>query len=136
MNLSIRLTGVPVRGLEGCRIAVSEARPVVKIAIVSALRRSGATIGSLSADTIDAAALALGLGYESVAGPIVDDLQRRNIPFLLYMADAEIDVLGARLRWRDKMILERPGSAEAIVSSLAWLLTSQASDRPAIAPAL
>ena len=121
MTLSLHSAAPSSSDLIGRRIAVFEAHPVVKVAIEAAFRKAGAVVVSGLDAQIDAAAIGLGISHQGSVEPIARSLHRREIPFLFYAAQSEVDIESVRLAWPGCRILTRPTSPEEIVQASVWL---------------
>src|ERR1700751_3828824 len=108
MALSLHSAAPSRSNLVGRRIAIFEAHPVVKIAIEAAFRKAGAVVVSGLDAQFEAAAIGLGVSHQSAVEPIARSLHRRDIPFLFYVAQSEVDLESVRLAWPGCRILTRP----------------------------
>ena len=102
------------------RVAVYESDPFARMAIENALRRAGAETVAMADDRLNGAALALGQYSVEIVGPIVAELKRRGVRYVLYAAQRQADLEALRRLWPGESVLARPAApveiAEAIMA--------------------
>jgi hypothetical protein len=121
MALSLHSAAPSRSNLVGRRIAIFDAHPVVKIAIETAFRKAGAVVVSGVDAQFEAAVIGLGVSHQGIVEPIARSLHRREIPFLFYEAQSEVDLESIRLAWPSCRIVTRPASPAEIVQAAVWL---------------
>ena len=103
------------------RVAVYEGDPFARLAIEGALRRAGAEPVAMADERLDAAALALGQYSVEIVGPIVAELKRRGVRYVLYAGERRSNLEELRRLWPGERVLARPAPvadiAEAIMAA-------------------
>jgi DNA-binding NtrC family response regulator len=124
-----------VTQLIGQRILVIEDDPIISLDIECTLAAAGAEIvgpGTTVSRALElsnspgltGAIVDLRLQRES-AGPVIDNLRRRGIPFIFYSGHA--DQQEAARIWPDAPLLMKPARHEAIVGALAASIAKRSS---------
>lgn len=122
--------------LAGQRVLLVEDEAVVRLELVSLLTGAGAEVlGPASSraegyriagrERPDIAVLDINLGGETVA-PLAEALARRNIPLVFTSGYRDLELLPEWLR--DRPLLQKPVSPEALVAALADYLPEKAGD--------
>ncbi len=118
--VTIRGAENPVGRLTNRRVALVEENPIIRLALEEALRRAGARVVSLSDVETGAAALGLTVPIDPALDAIIDNLQRRGIPFLFY-GGPDVDFEAVLRKWPECTILPQPSSLNDVVEAVAAL---------------
>ncbi len=112
--------GAARKGRQPRRVAGYEGDPFARLAIEGALRQAGAEPVGIADEGLDGAARALGQHSVEIVGPIVAELKRRGVRYVLYAGQPRADLDGLRRLWPGEKVLARPAPlanvAEAVMA--------------------